>query len=282
MDKISAIVATRDRPEMVEEALASLLAQTTPPDEIIVADDSRGQSARHLADKFPVHLVFTKAGGPAVARNAAVREAQYPWLAFCDDDDFWLPHRLAAQAKAMHPGIDLIYGDTVDAEGERELEFHDTAEGAVFEKLLLDNWIVTSTVLLRRAAFDKAGGFEPDFCPAEDYRLWLKVCRHGRAVKVNKPLAAYREHEGQLQMKIAPMFAATAKTIERTIADFGIAPRDVIGLTRRLRRLYFVQGRIASAESDQAAARAAYRRAWAYERSYFKAPLFWLLSFLNV
>lgn len=282
MDKISAIVATRDRPAMLEEALTSILNQTIPPDEIIVADDSERQSARQLPEKFPVRMVFTGGAGPAVARNAAVREAQYPWLAFCDDDDLWLPPRLAAQRKAMRPGIDLIYGDTANAEGQRPPPYHDEAEGAVFRPLLLDNRITTSTVLLRRSAFDRAGGFDDRFCPAEDYRLWLMVSRFGRAAKIDQPLAAYREHPGQLQVQVARMFAATAAVVEQTIADAGIAPGDLDGLAARLRRLYFVQGRFLLHDGDPAGARTAYRRAWAYERTYLKAPLFWLLSFLNI
>ena len=282
MPEVSAIVATRDRPEWADEAVRSILAQTRPPAEIIVADDGDGAVGRALAERYGVKTVCTAGGGPAVARNAAAALATGDWLAFCDDDDAWAPQRLEHQlAAAVFPSV-LVYGDATRSDGGREHDGRRPCGGHVFRDLLLDNWIPTSTVLLRRAAFLQAGGFQARFSPAEDYHLWLTVCRYGPFVRIPEPLALYRQHPGQLQRNVAAMFGATADVVDNAIAAAGWSAAHFPKMPKRLRQLRFVQGRALMAEQQPAAARRAYLRAWRRQPLYLPAPLFWMMSFVGV
>jgi hypothetical protein len=149
----------------------------------------------------------------------------------------------------------------------------------VFDDLLLDNWIPTSTVLLRREAFERAGGFAARFSPAEDYRLWLHVSRAGNVRRIEQPLATYRLHAGQLQTGVAAMAGASADAIVDALAEAKRGVSGVPGLARRLRQLRFVQGRALARGGARQAARRAYLAAWRYQPWYAKAPLFYLLSF---
>lgn len=281
MPNITAVIPTRNRPLMAAEAVQSVVNQTHPPDEIVVVDDGDGSAAEELAGQFDIKTVHTNGKGPAVARNEGVAAAHGEWIAFCDDDDVWLPERLAKQADRIEDDVDLIYADAWHGENTRELQGREAREGLVFTSLLLDNWIPTSTVLVRRAAIKQAGGFESQFSPAEDYRLWLRISRFSHIRKIDEPLAVYRQHAGQLQTDIAGMAGATAAVIEDAIKEVGWRVAQIPNLTTRLRELRFVQGRALAAGGKFGPAREAYLQAWRSQPAYFKAPLFWLLSFFG-
>lgn len=281
MPDVSAIVATRNRPQWAAEAVASILAQTQPPTEIIVADDGDDGTGQALAQRFGVQTVTTGGAGPAAARNAAARLARGAWLAFCDDDDTWFPHRLERQLAAVTPTTVLVYADALRSDGRRELLHRNPGHGHVFGSLLLDNWIPTSTVLLRRDAFVQADGFAARYEPAEDYALWLSVCRLGAFAFIDEPLATYRIHAGQLQRNTAPMAGATATVVDTALTAIGWRATQIPNLAMRLRRLRFVEGRALAAAGRFDAARAAYRAAWSHQRAYLNAPLFWMLSYLR-
>jgi len=281
MPSVSAIVATRNRPAMVSEALQSIIEQTAPPDEIIIADDGDADAGRDLAARFGAKSLRTGGLGPARARNAAARLAQGDWLAFCDDDDTWWPDRLASQLAAIDGQCVLLYADSLRSDGRLEWEGRNPSAGHVFGSLLLDNWIPTSTVLLRRDVFEQCDGFQPAYEPAEDYHLWLKVSHLGPFVKIDRPLATYRVHADQLQSRTAAMAGATAKVVEDALAGRGWTPQQIPNLARRLRQLRFVEGRALMAEGKAIEARAAYRRAWRHQKAYLPAPLFWALSYFG-
>ncbi|NLH48174.1 MAG: glycosyltransferase [Myxococcales bacterium] len=282
MPSVTAIVATRDRPEMAAEAVRSILAQTRPPEEIIVADDGDGRTAAALAARYGVQTTQSWKRGPAAARNAAASLAGGDWLAFCDDDDTWLPTRLEKQLAVADADTVLVFADADRSDGRRESAGRKPAAGSVFRRLLLDNWIPTSTVLLRRDAFERAGGFHPRFSPAEDYDLWLRVSRLGQVRFFAEPLATYRIHAGQLQNQQLEMIGATVATVENAWREGRREYHRPAGLSGRLRRLHFLHGRLLAHHGFPAAARRAYLRAWRYAWFYPPAPLFWLLSFIGI
>jgi glycosyltransferase involved in cell wall biosynthesis len=282
MPSVSAIVPTRERPELAAEAVTSIVKQTRPPDEIIVADDGEGSTGAALAGRFGVRVVNAGGQGPAVARNRAAEIAQGDWLAFCDDDDTWFPARLATQLAATNDDTVLVFADARRNDGASEWADRHPTGGDVFDALLLDNWIPTSTVLLRRDIFQRAGGFETRFCPAEDYRLWLRVAKLGKFVMIREPLAAYRQHEHQLQRDAARMFGVTADAIDDALCEDGRRAAQIPGLDARLSDLRFVQGRELMRRGQPREARQAYRRAWRYQPARWPAYLYWLASYLNI
>ena len=282
MASVTAIVPTRDRPDFAAAAVLSIVNQTRPPNEIIVADDGDGSTGAALVLRFGVRAVNTGGQGPAIARNRAAELAQGDWLAFCDDDDTWLPGRLERQWNVERDDVALVFADALRSDGTREWTGRGPAEGSVFDQLLLDNWIPTSTVILRREVFRRVGGFETRFCPAEDYRLWLRVARQEKFAKIDEPLATYRQHAGQLQQNIARMFGATAEAIEDALREDGRAASDIAGLPARLCRLRFVQGRALMRVGNAQGARRAYREAAGHQPAHLCARLFRFLSYLGI
>src|SRR5262249_4621066 len=98
--RVSVVIPTYERRRWVCRAVESVLAQTRPADEILVVDDgSSDGTADELARRFGarVRVLVQPNGGVAAARNAGVRAARHPLVAFLDSDDCWLPSKLERQ-----------------------------------------------------------------------------------------------------------------------------------------------------------------------------------------
>lgn len=108
-DLVSVVIPTRNRPHLVRRAVTGALAQTHARLEVIVVID--GPDPATVAELAVVKdprlrvIALDKNRGAAEARNLAVREARGTWIAFLDDDDEWLPEKLATQLAAMPTGI---------------------------------------------------------------------------------------------------------------------------------------------------------------------------------
>jgi len=85
-------------------AIDSVLAQTLPPDEVIVIDDgSTDGTAEAIRNRYGdrVRLFRQQNAGVSAARNRALREAQGEWIAFLDSDDIWLPTKIERQKETL-------------------------------------------------------------------------------------------------------------------------------------------------------------------------------------
>lgn len=98
--RVSVIIPSYGRPEFLGEALASVLTQTRPVEEIIVVDDASPDPIV-VGDERVVVVRAECNGGPAAARNLGVRHAGGDVLAFLDDDDLWSPQHVAGAVTAL-------------------------------------------------------------------------------------------------------------------------------------------------------------------------------------
>ncbi|HSV29064.1 MAG TPA: glycosyltransferase family 2 protein [Candidatus Omnitrophota bacterium] len=100
---ISCVIPTRGRPQLVRRAVDSALGQTLPPAEVIVVVDGPDPATMavlaRIDDPRLVVIESPVSQGPAMARNRGVEAASGEWIALLDDDDYWLPDKLARQAE---------------------------------------------------------------------------------------------------------------------------------------------------------------------------------------
>src|SRR3954452_17033481 len=101
MMTVSAVVPAYNSGELVAEAIESIYAQTTPPDEVIVVDDGSTDHTPEVLLRFEGRPGFQwhrkTNGGEASARNAGVELARGEFVAFLDHDDRWRPEKLERQ-----------------------------------------------------------------------------------------------------------------------------------------------------------------------------------------
>ena len=104
--RVSAIIPTRERPALLACAIRSALRQTWPNLEVIVVvdgPDSATTAYLETCSDARLRVVFLdERRGGSDARNAGVRAACGEWVAFLDDDDEWLPEKIAQQMRTAH------------------------------------------------------------------------------------------------------------------------------------------------------------------------------------
>ena len=213
--RLTVIVPTFERPDLLEGALASLWAQTYTDFEVLVVDDASGDDTPRrvaaLASREPRlrYLRLPRNGGPGAARNAALAEVRSELVALLDDDDLAVPERFARQIALLdaRPEIDFV----VAAVGWRKMngEVFYVSPGkirrgelpaepaALFRLLYLDgNYLPTTTLMARRQAL--AGLYFLEGVRAgEDWFLFLQLAARGhRLATLPEPLVMMLREPG--------------------------------------------------------------------------------------
>ncbi len=203
---VSAVVPTRDRPELLRAAVRAIVAQDYPgPVEVVVVYDQSEPDpslAELSSPRRPVRMVTnTRTPGLAGARNCGTLAATGDLVAFCDDDDEWLPGKLTAQADALAavPGAEFVScGIRVNYNGhtvERVLD----RDSISLADLLRDRMteLHPSTFLIRAAALRDGFGLVDEEIPgsyAEDYEFLLRAARSAPLVNLRTPYVLVRWH----------------------------------------------------------------------------------------
>jgi len=106
---VTTIIPVYNRAAMLREAVASVLAQTYRPVEVIVVDDGSTDETAGVADELAgdeVRVIHQPNGGPGTAREAGRRAARGEFIQHLDSDDLLLPHKFALQvAGLVAPGM---------------------------------------------------------------------------------------------------------------------------------------------------------------------------------
>lgn len=197
---ISAVIPVRNRAAIIGRAVHSALGQTRPPEEVIVVDDGSTDgtpdAVAAIAAAHPrVRLVALpqRLGAPR-ARNRGVAEATGALIAFLDSDDTWRPAKIARQLALLEANPAAAAAFTGIRYHYRNRRPHEDIPPPRItpEQLFAANILGTcSSALVRRAAFDLAGGFEPELTSCQDWDLWLRLSDHGALLAVQEPLTEY-------------------------------------------------------------------------------------------
>ncbi|MFF5056871.1 glycosyltransferase family 2 protein [Micromonospora sp. NPDC000663] len=204
---VSVVVPTRDRPELLRSAIRAILAQEYPgPIEVVVVFDQStpdGSLADLAGPDRAVRVIRNcRTPGLAGARNSGTLAAGGQLVAFCDDDDEWLPGKLAAQVDSLTAdpaaefvccGIRVSYeGNTVD----RVLD----KDRITLDDLLRDRMteLHPSTFLIRATALREGFGLVDEEIPgsyAEDYEFLLRAARSAPLINLRTPAVLVRWHK---------------------------------------------------------------------------------------
>lgn len=205
---VSVVIRTRNRPALVREALESLRGQTARPSQVVLVNDG-GASVAGLPSAFGDAFDFVLEElpgqrGRSHAANRGVALGSQDLVAFLDDDDLCYPDHFERLLRAHRSGPEpVVYSDAVTVVyGRREESWeplHRTLQYSLdFDPdfLLLANYIPLHTLLLPRALYTGAGGFDRDLNYSEDWDFLIRLSfetsfRHVRAVTCE-----YRVFEG--------------------------------------------------------------------------------------
>ncbi len=185
---VSVVIATYNRPAMVRQTLEAVLGQSRPPEEIVVVDDASTDATWEELGKFAaswrrlrMYRRETNSGGIAAWNEAAAR-ARGQAIAFCTDDDRFLPRHLEASLDYLerHPETGLVHSGFIDAMETGEKEWFEPrklrAAGpieitrgnlAAYMTRYYDWPVHPSTLVLRREVWERTGGFNPAYTLAD-------------------------------------------------------------------------------------------------------------------
>jgi glycosyltransferase involved in cell wall biosynthesis len=269
MGGVSVIIPTYNRAACLKLALASVLNQTYQSFEIIVVDDASTDGTpgvvRGLADAritYVRHEVNRgKVGAGAAARNSGIARARGTYIAFLDDDDEWLPEKLARQVAVLEASprsVGAVYTGFVkidQATGQIVERIIPTRRGTISRDLIAENCVGTpSTVLVRNECFQKVGLFDESMAFGEDYDMWIRIASEFEFDYIDEPLVRYAVHDVQLsaqnyERKISGLEAQ----LRKHVAFFALDPRGHS-------RLYLELGVLCCYDGDVRRGRAAFRQ----------------------
>ncbi len=282
--EVSVVIPAYRATEYIADALESVLAQTFQDYEIIVVNDGcpdTGNLERVLTPyRERIRYIKQENGGPAAARNAAIRASSATFLAFLDSDDIWEPQYLKIQLSRLRSDslIDALccnprlfgHGPRV---GETLVDSGLPNADVTIESLLKHTHIVApSATIARRRTVVQTGLFDVDIRGAEDYDLWLRIVKAGGRVAFrNEQLIRYRLQPGSLSASGLGMYESTAQVMRKVLLwnDLSAVEREAAGT--KLRHMEaesaLVRGKIAIEQANYAEARRQMRAANAEKHS---------------
>jgi glycosyltransferase involved in cell wall biosynthesis len=257
---VTVVVATRDRPEMLQRAARSILRQTYSGkiECVIVFDQSRPHPVDAEVSEGRQIRVLTNSrrSGLAGARNTGIVGSDGELVAFCDDDDVWDHGKLRRQVERLRSssaevvacGVRIHYDNRVITRTPpRLVEFHELIRSRVTA-------VHPSTFVTLRNALDGIGLVDEDIPGSygEDYDFLLRAARRAPIAAVEEPLVDVHWHP---QSFFTQGWQARAEALEYLMDKHPEFRADRHGLAR-------MEGRIAFAEAALARRRAACRSGW--------------------
>lgn len=239
---VSIVVPTHNRASLLTRALDSLRSQTFVDYEVIVVDDGSTDETRSSVEAYLSEAgftyVFQENKGVAEARNTGVRHSRGEYIAFCDSDDFWSPQKLEKQVPLFTSQTDLVFTDAYFFTDASLIKgrFYDIVvphKGRVYDNLLRENFIVTSSVIVRKSTLRTP--FTGRTC--EDWRMWLAVSKSGLVDYVDEPLVYYYEHDQGLSKAKAVLISCRLALREDELAALHQDARADDELMRAVRSL---------------------------------------------
>jgi glycosyltransferase involved in cell wall biosynthesis len=281
MSRVSVAIATYSRAVMVREAVEAALEQTRPPEEIVVSDDASPDQTLAVLEQLvrshpSVQIVRQKRNTGGVPNwNAALDASSGDFLAWCSDDDRFLPDHLEASIAYLeaNPEVGLVHSGFVDAVEsgsvtERIARPHRFGEPYLVHRDNLISYMIRcydwpfhpSTIVMRRKVWVETGPFDPSYALA-DTDWFVRAAERFSVVLLPRHGVVNRRHPGNWSNRVGSaamqheIFAIVEGAIERLWPRNLMARAWARAMWRtnvRLRLLLTVRMRVRSGHSAAA------------------------------
>jgi glycosyltransferase involved in cell wall biosynthesis len=224
--RISVVVPTYNAPARLRATVASVLAQTEPPHEIIVVDDGSTDDTKMVCAAFGKTIIYLPVtnGGQQRARNIGVERATGGWIAFLDHDDLWQPEYLAelAALQGAH-AVDLVFCNSLIVREEaagaviidhnrftrfaptdywRSMGVDTTGRWSVLERYGYSQYLAfhpaqPSVTTIRKDLFLRLGGYDMQMrgSSAENFEFEIRALQFARVGLIWRPLVTITRHD---------------------------------------------------------------------------------------
>jgi glycosyltransferase involved in cell wall biosynthesis len=304
MPVVSVVTPAYNAARYLPETVGSLLRQNFSDFELVIVDDGSRDDTLAVAHRFAaidgrVRVVSTPNGGPAAARNRALREARGEFIALLDSDDTIAPEYLARQLAVLdaNPDAAIVTANAFNRGGGSTYDgkpFWPQTTGLqriTVRDLIEHEDSVCILSVFRRRVVEVIGGFSATFTGNEDYEFWLRAALAGFVIVRNfQPLGVYRRLGGSLSSDEPRMIRGVMRVLQHVDGALGNWPAEREVLRRQMERFERELPRAelrATLQRNDAAAAARALRALAADRGgwllstvaritqYWPQPLLW-------
>jgi glycosyltransferase involved in cell wall biosynthesis len=203
--RVSVVVPTRDRPELLREALQSIraLEKDGVRFEIIVGDNGTSADTRKIAESFDAIYLHTSQSGAAAARNIAMAAATAEYIAFLDDDDVWTANHIHGHLAllAANPDMDMVLGQIINTDPQRRPIYGPWPEQLPAERsnrlefMMSGYFPQIGATVVRARVRESVGFFNEDFIGGQDWDWQLRIARKHGVGFVRQPCVLFSQRE---------------------------------------------------------------------------------------
>jgi len=210
MFKVSIIIPTYNRTDLLPRAISSVLNQTFQEFELIVVDDGSADSTKQVVEEFQKkdkrikYIWQENSGGPAKPRNTGIKNSQGEYIALLDHDDEWLPEKLEKQLeifeKNRQNNLGFVGCNALIVKEDKIQEYKTPKYKNILPKILERNFIWScSSVIIKKLVLDKVGFFDENLKIGDDWDMWIRIIINGYSFDfVDEPLFKYYIHSGNI------------------------------------------------------------------------------------
>lgn len=249
---VTVVIPTFNRRALLARAIQSVVQQTFTDFELIVVDDGSSDRVGEVLAEWPTAdarlIVHPTHQGAAAARNTGIRAARGELIAFLDDDDQWLPSKLAQQIacfRSAPTGTGAVYCGYVlvsDRSGRTDRAYVPRNPPAGYVDFLTSTLFGSSIPLLARFCFDTVGPFDEALPGTHDRDMWLRIARRFDFALVTDILAQCHIHGRQITTDLAAKIVAKERMLEKYRSDLEQHPPILAADLTRLGMMHFAAG----------------------------------------
>lgn len=257
--KVSVIISTYNRANLLPRAVNSVLSQTYDDYEVIIVDDASSDDTQKvvavLNDPRIRSLRHDRNLGHSASINTGISHAKGEYIAFLDDDDEWLPNKLEGQVRLLDSSpqnVGLVYGwmDRIEETTGRVIGSYRTiTEGNLFEDSLALNIPGPFIVLLvRSSVVREVKGMDESLSRYDDADLICRISQHYHMAVLPEVVAiAYSEHEREQigddnSTNLAEAASFLRNHMDRFTSELDERPQTLGILLRRLAKVEMMRG----------------------------------------
>ncbi|MEK7594259.1 MAG: glycosyltransferase [Patescibacteria group bacterium] len=200
--QVSVVMSVYNGEAFLRDAIDSILAQTYKDFEFVIVNDGSTDGSESIIKSYndPRIKLFSQDNEGLVAGlNKGIEQSSGEYIARQDADDMSEPTRLQKQLGLLQADEELvIVGSSMKVMDGAGKVLHEHRvllnDPELEQELLIRSPFAHGSVVFRKSAYDKAGGYTQDEWPAEDYGLWLRMASFGKFANVDEPLYVYRDN----------------------------------------------------------------------------------------
>jgi len=222
---VSVLMSVYNRAEYVDEAVRSVLADTSATHELVVIDDGSTDGADVIAAAYADRAVFLRQDhrGCAAAWNLGLRHARGEYITFCDSDDVWMPRHTGPLRTALDasPDVDVVIGVTTEfLSPELDPDAHVTRAPHDGRRAP-----VGGAMLARRAVFDTVGPFDDGLLQGYWFDWYTRFVDIGLCAKfIDDVVLRRRIHDRNSSIVQSEMLGEYARALHASIVRRRAAP----------------------------------------------------------